>query len=101
MLTEPWPCASSDCDELIFPTGKRGRPATYCPACRAKPRRRPAPAVPDVPTRYGAPTSVESVQCGCGRDYLTVPLEDAHRCPYPLGRKGDGDESGTEAAGGH
>jgi hypothetical protein len=21
--------------------------------------------------------------CGCQRDYLTVPLEDAHRCPYP------------------
>lgn len=22
--------------------------------------------------------------CGCGRDYMQVPLEDAHRCPTPL-----------------
>lgn len=24
--------------------------------------------------------------CGCGRDYLTVPLGEAHICPRPLNR---------------
>lgn len=25
----------------------------------------------------------ENAPCDCGRDYLTVPLDVAHRCPQP------------------
>lgn len=32
-----------------------------------------------------APTSTKAAGevCGCGRDFLVVPLEEAHRCPSP------------------
>jgi hypothetical protein len=78
MLTEPWPCATLGCDEQISPTGRAGRPARFCPTCRAA-RRGAAPAV----SLRRAPAEVESLVCGCGRDYLTVPIEESHRCPRP------------------
>jgi hypothetical protein len=33
---QPWPCATEGCDNLIHPTGKRGRPAKKCESCRSK-----------------------------------------------------------------
>lgn len=87
MLTDPWECAADGCTELIHPTGKRGRPALYCPPCiedrreQQRTLRRARGTDPTGP--YGAPDSVERCACGCGRDYMTVPLEDAHRCRYP------------------
>jgi hypothetical protein len=30
------------------------------------------------------PRHVERTACGCGRDYLTLPLEGPHTCPQPL-----------------
>lgn len=32
---EPWPCEVPECDNLIHPTGKPGRPAKKCESCRA------------------------------------------------------------------
>jgi hypothetical protein len=34
-VRDPYPCATEDCPNLIVPTGKRGRPATKCDACKA------------------------------------------------------------------
>jgi transposase-like protein len=27
--------------------------------------------------------------CGCGRDYMTVPLDEAHTCPHPIAELDD------------
>jgi hypothetical protein len=101
-------CAQCGADFVREPAP--GRPRTRCYTCvplrtpeqkaRAAKRQRELrgykPRKPKPKPKVKAPTEAEERRlealrlellfpCGCGRDYLTVPLEEAHRCPRPRG----------------
>lgn len=60
------------CGRVVSQVAGRGRRKLTCSdECAARRRRLLAGTDP-------------SLRCGCGRDYLTVPLEDAHRCTNPI-----------------
>lgn len=69
----PRPC--EDCGETFTPHRSGLR---YCPSCSTQ-------AARTRRTRAKHRTAVGHTVCGCGRDYLTVPLEEAHDpCPRPV-----------------
>lgn len=107
----PRTCKIEGCDGLVVLSGASGRPPSYCPEHRDRSRRRSdarinarrrahrahlreladrrplaqrlAAVLAEVAARRATGPPIERTVCGCGRDYLTVPLEEAHTCPQP------------------
>lgn len=67
---------------------KPGRPRTCCLTCvpyRRQEGGREAVRASNERKRARERTDVNwRMACGCGRDYMQVPLEDAHLCPMPV-----------------